>query len=71
MAKEKCKFPHGLTIKPDGENELDPCTYKDVEIFTNVNVIVSKCTKCGHIDISWKPTEETEHIELEGKTDEC
>ena len=50
---DKCKFPNGITIKPDGTNELDPCVYEDVEIHTNCTVIISKCTKCGNLEISW------------------
>lgn len=38
---------------PDGENELIPCLYEDVEIHTNCTVIVSKCKKCGDISIGW------------------
>lgn len=50
---EKCKLPKGIVIKPDGVNELDTCIYEDVEIHTNCTVIISKCTKCGNLDISW------------------
>lgn len=60
---EKCKFPHGVTIKPNGRDPLDPCIYKDIERYTNVTV--SKCVVCGHIDISWEKTEDTEYINLE------
>lgn len=49
----KCNFPEGLTIKPDGINELDPCIYEDVEIHTNCTVIVSRCLKCGHTEFMW------------------
>lgn len=49
----KCKFPNGLTIKPDGENELDPCLYEDIETHTNCTIIVSRCIRCGDISISW------------------
>jgi hypothetical protein len=58
----KCSFPEGMTIKPDGENELDPCIYEDTEIYTNATVIISKCKRCGHTEISWKKTDETEKI---------
>ena len=51
---EKCKWPEGIEIKPDGENELDPCIYKTIEKYANVTVTVSRCIKCGHIDISWE-----------------
>ena len=62
--QHKCCYPNGLVIKPDGQNELDPCIYKDIEMHTNVTVIVSKCINCGHIELSWIRTEETEDIDL-------
>ena len=49
---EKCSFD-GYSIKPDGINDLDPCLYEDIEIHTNCTVIVSRCKKCGHVEISW------------------
>ena len=62
--EHKCCYPNGLVIKPDGQNELDPCIYKDIEMHTNVTVIVSKCINCGHIELSGIRTEETEDIDL-------
>lgn len=61
---DKCKYPDGVTIKPDGVNELDPCVYEDIEKYTNVTVTVSRCRKCGHIEISWERQEDTEKINL-------
>ena len=49
----KCHYPDGMVIKPDGVHELDPCIYENIEIHTNCTVIVSRCQKCGNIDISW------------------
>lgn len=46
----KCQFPDGITIKPDGVNELDPCIYEEVEKWENVTVIILKCKRCGHIE---------------------
>lgn len=51
---EKCKWPEGITIKPDGEHELDPCKYVEIAEYKNVTVVVMKCSVCGHIEISWK-----------------
>lgn len=59
----KCKYPDGIMIKPDGVNELDPCLYETDRILTNCTVIISKCTKCGNIDVSWKRTDDTLEIE--------
>ena len=54
-----------MTIMPDGKNELDPCLYETDRIFTHCTVILSKCTKCGNIDVSWKRTDDTLEIEDE------
>lgn len=35
---EKCRFPPGVIVKPDGVNELDPCVYEEVECYKNVTV---------------------------------
>jgi hypothetical protein len=61
---KKCEFPEGITVKPDGENELDPCVYEDIEMYTNVTVIISRCKKCGHEEISWLRQENTEKIDI-------
>lgn len=54
MNQKKCKFPNGVTIKPDGIHELDPCVYDEIEIHRNVTVRVLKCRYCGHVEIEWK-----------------
>lgn len=61
----KCSFPEGVRISPDGVNEVDPCVYEDVEIHTNATVIVSRCKHCGHYEVSWLRTDQTEDIILE------
>ncbi len=58
----KCQFPDWLNVKPDGINSLDPCLYKRVEMHKNVNVFVDQCVKCGHIEIAWESTDDTESI---------
>ena len=50
----KCQPPDGVTIKPDGVNELEPCIYEEVETHHNVTVHVLRCRKCGHIEIEWE-----------------
>lgn len=50
----KCQPPDGIIIKPDGENELDPCEYEEIETHYNATVHVLKCKKCGHVDIGWE-----------------
>lgn len=60
MAK-RCRLPAGVTIKPDGVNELDPCLYETKEIHRNVTVLVNQCKKCGHIELQWYAQEDSEH----------
>lgn len=55
----KCRMLDGVIIKPDGENELDPCIYEPIEEYGNVTVTISRCINCGHIDISWRRQEDT------------
>ena len=62
MARAKCQFPHGMTIKPDGVNELDPCARVLMQEFRNVTVEVWQCPICGSIDISWKRQDDTEEV---------
>lgn len=59
----KCSFGD-VTVKPDGVNKLDPCIYEDIEIYSNVTVIISRCKKCGHVEVSWMRQENTEEIEV-------
>ena len=56
----KCSFGDGISIKPDGKNEIDPCIYEDIEMWHNVTVVVSKCIHCGHVEISWMRQDNTE-----------
>lgn len=54
---EKCEWPDGISFRPDGVNELDPCLYEDVESIyissLGITIIVSKCVRCGNIDVSY------------------
>lgn len=59
---EKCKFPEGVTIKPDGIHELDPCEYEQVAVYKNVTIEVLRCVRCGHIEISWVKQDNTEIV---------
>lgn len=61
---DKCKFPDGVVIKPDGASELDPCVYDVVERYRNVTVEVRKCKVCGCIDIAWRRQEDTEQVDV-------
>ena len=66
----KCKFPDGITVKPDGVNELDPCIYKDVKIITNATVTISRCVNCGNYEIMWQKSEDSEVIYLDPEEEE-
>lgn len=57
---KRCRPPGGITIKPDGINELLPCLMEDKDIHRNVTVTVSQCLMCGHIKISWERQDDTE-----------
>lgn len=56
----KCKFPGGIVVKPDGVNELDPCSYVEVETVYPATVHVMRCKRCGKIEISWERGEADE-----------
>lgn len=53
---ERCHHKEGDYVKI-GEHDIDPCLYEEIERHYNCNVIVSRCKRCGNIDISWTPGE--------------
>ena len=61
----KCEFPKGISIRPDGINELDACHYDLIEKYKNVTVEILKCKKCGHVEVLWRKQDNTEELELE------
>lgn len=61
----KCSLPNGMTIKPDGIHELDPCIYQEIEKYANVTISIRKCKNCGNIDIVWYRQDDTEELETE------
>jgi len=63
---KKCQFPEGVTIKPDGIHELDPCVYEEVERYANVTVIVNRCKNCGHVELMWLRQEDTVKLDEDG-----
>lgn len=62
---KKCAFPVGVTIRPDGVNELDPCIYEEVERYSNVTVSVMRCKNCGHTEVTWTRQPDTEELDPE------
>lgn len=61
--KQLCSWGKGVKVLPDGFNELDACVYEDIEQYKNVTVIISRCKKCGHIEVSWIRQDNTEKVE--------
>lgn len=57
----KCSFGDKV-IKPDGTHELDACFYEEVAEYRNVTVVISRCKRCGNVDISWKRQDDTELV---------
>ena len=60
----KCSLPAGVSIKPDGIHELEPCFYDEIERYKNVTVSVRRCRFCGNVDIAWYWQENTEEIDV-------
>ncbi len=60
--KEKCGHADGVRIFPDGVNEFDLCQYELREVHKNVDVHVLQCNRCGHIEIEWFRTNDTEDV---------
>ena len=58
----KCSYGEGITVKPDGVNELDPCRYREVQVLKNVTLHILECIDCGNIDLEWERQEDTEDI---------
>lgn len=46
------------------ESKIDPCEYEVIQKITNVTVIVRKCKRCGHIDISWEKQADTKEVNV-------
>lgn len=56
-----CKHPGGARVIIAG-HELSPCVMQDTEIYKNVTVIISKCKRCGAVEVSWRRQEDTEEV---------
>lgn len=55
--ENRCSLPGNMTVRLglEGEAELDPCLYEEVETIEHCTVHVLRCTRCGHIEIEWEP----------------
>lgn len=58
---DKCSFPDGVDVRPDGMHKLDPCIYTRRETHKNVTVNIDQCLRCGHIQLSWDAQANSEH----------
>lgn len=67
---EKCEWPEGLTVKPDGVHELDACVYDVVQRYRNVTIEVLRCSRCGHEEFVWYRQDDTVDVTDEGDEDE-
>lgn len=56
----ECSYAGGVSFKPDGKHDLDPCVYETEEIYRNVTVEILRCKKCGKVEISWYRQDDTE-----------
>lgn len=56
----KCEWPDGVSIKPDGVHDLDPCVYETELEVHGVTVRVLKCVKCGHREFEWEREEDND-----------
>jgi len=61
----KCEFPDGVRIFPDGRNELDACTYEEIERWKNVTISVLRCKVCGHVELAWYRQDDTEQVDAD------
>ena len=62
MPEHKCTFGDGITVRPDGRNELDPCLYQEIEAYENVTVHILQCVRCGHVMVEWERQDNTNDI---------
>ena len=62
MPGHKCAFGDGISVKPDGVNELDPCLYEEIEAYENVTVHILQCVRCGHVMVEWERQDNTNDI---------
>ena len=64
----KCKYREGMELKI-GDIPVDPCLYETEKVLTNCTLEISRCKNCGHIEISWYKTANTEEVPKENWDD--
>ena len=63
---EKCSWRDGISIKPDGIHEADPCLYQEIDRVEHCTIHVLRCVRCGHIEITWERecTDESSNLSM-------
>lgn len=50
---QECRWPEGVTVKPDGVHEADAHEWIEEEIVENATVHVLRCKTCGAVSCGW------------------
>ena len=50
---QECRWPEGVTVKPDGVHEADAHEWVEEEIVENATVHVLRCKTCGVVSLGW------------------
>lgn len=50
---QECRWPEGVTVKPDGVHEADAHEWVEEEIVENATVHVLRCKTCGVVSCGW------------------
>jgi len=50
---QECRWPEGVTVKPDGVHEADAHEWVEEEIVENAKVQVLRCKTCGVVSCGW------------------
>ena len=50
---QECRWPEGVTVKPDGVHEADAHEWVEEEIVENATVHVLRCKTCGAVSCGW------------------
>ena len=50
---QECRWPEGVTVKPDGVHEADAHEWVEEEIVENAKVHVLRCKTCGAVSYGW------------------
>lgn len=62
MACKKCSWGDGISVRPDGVQELEACRYQLTQKLRNVTVEILTCPVCGKVSVGWYRQNNTEDI---------